>query len=340
VTAERPSPLFRSQIVPTFLARLTDAGADTRALIRKFDLPADADARRELDVPLSVAQALGDEAARTMDDPYFGLHVAQWLPRGGYGLLEFLLRSARNVRDAASRFVRYSGMLNDLVILELEVGEAEAVLTHRIVGWPVCLGRHANEFALALMVRVLRESIQAERWCPSRIAFGHAEPPDTGELLSYFGVETIAFDHGHNELAVRRADLELPLMSADSALLAVLDEQAMRLIAAKPDPGDAFWSRLRELVRVSLRDGPLRLEMVAHDLETSPRTLQRRLEAKGTSFNALVDDIRRDLARMYVEAGTLADVEVAFLLGYADRRAFVRAYKRWTGATPAAHRQR
>ena len=93
------------------------------------------------------------------------------------------------------------------------------------------------------------------------------------------------------------------------------------------------------MAHVSLRDGAPRLERVAADLATSPRTLQRRLEARGTSFHGVVEEIREQLARMYVDAGSLGDVDIALLLGYGERRAFVRAFKRWAGVTPAEARR-
>lgn len=329
--------MFRSQVVPLFVARLVDLGIDTAPLMRELSLPIDVTSRREVDVPLGVIHALSLEVERLSGDRRFGLHVATWLPRGAYGLLEFIVRSARDVREAATRLVRYHRMLNDLTILALEETRDEVILRHWIPGHSEAAGRHGNELIIALMVRVLRESIASEHWSPRRIAFCH-QGSDDGELAAYFGVERVAFGRAHNEVAVALADLGLPLASADSALLSVLDEQAMRLLTAKPQ-GDDFSVRLRETIRVSLRNGAPRLDMIAHDLGTSTRTLQRRLEARGMSFQALVDDIRRELACMYVEARSLREVEIAFLLGYAERRAFTRAFKRWTGATPAVYRR-
>jgi AraC-like DNA-binding protein len=334
-----PGPLIRSQVVPAFLARLAALGVDLDPLVRRFHLPEPSEGLRDLEVPLSVVRELPVVAEELLGDPYAGLHVAEWLPRGAYGLIEFIVRSARDLRDAAGRLVRHHALFNDLTELLLEDRPGELVLLHRIPGEPACVGRHGNELVLAMMVRVLRESLGRERWTPLRVTFAHPPPPDVGPLKEYFGVERVEFDRGHNELAVSLDDAALPLTTADAALLAVLDEQAMRLIASRPGDGDAFWSLLREHLRVSLRDGAPRLEAAAEALGTSARTLQRRLEERGTSFQDLVDEIRRDLACMYLEGGSLAPLDVAFLLGYSDRRAFVRAFKRWTGKTPSGWRK-
>ena len=340
VTKAQAGPMLRSQIVPLFLARLGFAGVDVDELRRRFRLPDDPASMREMDVPLYVVHELPLEAERLLSDPFIGLHLAETLPRGAYGLLEFIVRSSADLREAGGRLVRYHGLLNDLNLVDLDEGPEETVLTQRIPGEPLCIGRHANEFAIALIVRVIRESIGNPEWAPLRVMLAHPAPPDTSALLTWFRVPAIDFGRGANGIAVATRDLDLPVRTADAALLRFLDEQAMALIASKPADGDALWSRLREEIRVSLRNGPPLLEAIAETMGTSARTLQRRLSDRGASFQSLVEEIRKDLAIMYVEGESLSSLDVAFLLGYSDRRAFLRAFKRWTGTTPAEHRKR
>ena len=80
------------------------------------------------------------------------------------------------------------------------------------------------------------------------------------------------------------------------------------------------------------------LALVAKRLGLSPRTLRRRLAADGSSFSAVAADTRQELARRYVASPDVAITEVAFLLGYSEVSAFHRAFRRWTGSTPAAFR--
>jgi len=71
----------------------------------------------------------------------------------------------------------------------------------------------------------------------------------------------------------------------------------------------------------------------------SERSLQRRLADEGQTFDALLDELRHELALRYLADKTLAIAEVAFLLGYSEPSAFHRAFKRWTGKTPTQARQ-
>lgn len=81
------------------------------------------------------------------------------------------------------------------------------------------------------------------------------------------------------------------------------------------------------------------LRQVAQRLHLSERSLQRRLDAEGTRFADLVDEVRRELALRYIADERLALGEVAYLLGFAEPSPFHRAFKRWTGTTPTAARR-
>ncbi|KIG13523.1 Transcriptional regulator, AraC family protein [Enhygromyxa salina] len=78
--------------------------------------------------------------------------------------------------------------------------------------------------------------------------------------------------------------------------------------------------------------------VIADKLHMSGRSLQRRLHQEGTSFTAVLTDLRRDRALRYLKDRRISISEVAFLLGYLDVSAFHRSFKRWTGTTPQEYR--
>jgi AraC-like DNA-binding protein len=80
------------------------------------------------------------------------------------------------------------------------------------------------------------------------------------------------------------------------------------------------------------------IEQVAASLHMSARTLRRRLEAEGTSYRALVDEVRERLAEELLVAGGLTVEQVARRLGYAETASFTNAFKRWKGIGPRAYR--
>ncbi len=70
----------------------------------------------------------------------------------------------------------------------------------------------------------------------------------------------------------------------------------------------------------------------------SPRTVQRQLQAEGTSYQAVLSDTREKLARRYLADRSLTTSQIAYLLAYDDANSFYRAFRRWTGLTPDAAR--
>jgi AraC-like DNA-binding protein len=324
-------------MAPLFLATYAAAGGDAAAVARAHGLPEAAASMREVDLSTGALDAVANAAAERTGDPNLGLHLGIRLPHGSYGLLEYIGRSAATVRRAGERFIRYSALLNDTVTFSFAERGGAAVLSQRVEGRPSCVGRHAGEMFVVLVVRYLRE-LTDPSWKPLRIGFAHAAPRDTREHEAWFGAP-LAFDRGENRVELPLAMLESPVVSRDEALFSLLDAQAAREIAARPSKTD-LGSRVRAEVRRALEDGQPQVARVARALATSPRTLQRRLGEEGTSFQSVVDGVREELARVYIADRKLALGEVAYLLGFSEISAFTRAFKRWTGTTPSRWRDR
>ena len=122
---------------------------------------------------------------------------------------------------------------------------------------------------------------------------------------------------------------------ANAALHAQLDAQAARQLAAL-DGNTPLTTKVETLIRRN----PLQvtLEEVATTLALGPRTLQRKLQQEGGSFQRLLDEARKNLALTYLNDLDLPLSEVAFRLGFSESSAFYRATKRWLGATAQAYR--
>lgn len=104
-------------------------------------------------------------------------------------------------------------------------------------------------------------------------------------------------------------------------------------------PGESTGARVRALLLSTLKDGPLSAEAVAGKLGVTRRTLTRRLREEGTSFTELLEDVRRQAAIHYLTASDHGADDIAFLLGFSEASAFVRAFKRWQGVAPMAYRR-
>jgi AraC-like DNA-binding protein len=135
-----------------------------------------------------------------------------------------------------------------------------------------------------------------------------------------------------------RADVISPLPTAHPLLAEVHErlagEHLQRLDHAQ------ISSRARAAIIRHLPDGEPRRAEIASKLEMSERTLQRRLEAEGTSFQRLLDDTRRELAQQYLGQTDMSLCDATYLLGFSNQSSFFRACKRWFGTSPRHYRIR
>lgn len=330
---------MRSPLIGAVVAYVRASGGDADALIDRFGLSPNVERETEAMLPLSTLYAFYDEAERASGDLFIGLHVASSLRRGAYGLVEFLCRSAGSLREALDRIVRYVALLNDVAQVRIDGSETEVRIEHRIAGRPLCVGRHGNEFFVASLVLQAR-ALSGFPVVPSRAWLAHPRPADVSELAETLGLSpsAIEFGAGANGLTVSAAVLDLPVLSADDALHGLLQQQAEQSLAQRGSAPSRFVGQIAEIVRQELSEGAPTVERTARRLRMSPRTLQRRLADSGTGYQQVVDTVREELARVWIADPSLGVGEIAFRLGYADESAFLRAFKRWTGTTPAKMR--
>jgi len=102
---------------------------------------------------------------------------------------------------------------------------------------------------------------------------------------------------------------------------------------------DRITEKVKAVIIDQLPSGNVTDENVARALYMSSRKLQRQLQSDGTTFNALLNEIRQDLAQKYLREQDTSMTEIAFLLGFSESSAFSRAFKRWMGVTPTQYRK-
>jgi len=275
--------------------------------------------------------ALWHAACEATGDPAFGLHVAERITPGAFDLLEYIARSSPTLGDALARVAQYARLVDDVgEIAFVKAGDEVTIVPRLIDAWPIPFG--VMEAILAITVRMARELTGDPALAPRAVEMRHAEPRDTREHTRIFGVP-VRFGAPRNGLTFSEAQLALPVAKADPALSAILDRHAQELLRRLP-PAGTFSQRVRALLAAELRSGNPALEPIAAKLRMSTRTLRRRLGDDGTSLSALLDELRRELALRYLEEQTMTLDAIAFELGFADARAFRRAFKRWTGRAP------
>jgi AraC-like DNA-binding protein len=191
--------------------------------------------------------------------------------------------------------------------------------------------RHQIEFFMVAMVRLVRH-LSGSNLFPERVSVAHHRDRFHAPFKKFFGCE-VAFGSGTDEIAFSSTIRPAPLASADSYLNALLIAQCEQARANRLLPAALRISVENEIVPL-LPHGKAQAPTIARKLGMSQRTLARRLASEGSSFTAVLDELRRDLTKHYLSEAGVPITTIAWLLGYQEVSAFTHAFKRWTGKTP------
>jgi AraC-like DNA-binding protein len=285
-------------------------------------------------LPLSTWAALLQRARTLTGEPGLGFYLGLQKRITGYGYMGFAAMSASTLREALEIVTQFAPSVVTSVSLRLRVEGHVAAL---VVDEHVDLGS-ARDIALISLLLGMR---QTGRMLTGKDMKGIAELaiPQPAYFRRFEHLMPSArFDQPVSRVVFDAALLDLPLVQADRAALALMRDQCERLLDALGREGD-FVERVRRAIWREGGAGVSSLERVADELAVSPRTLKRLLRAQGTSFSTLLDGERKGRAIFLLETSGMPLEQITERLGYSRSSNFGRAFHQWTGMTPGAYRR-
>lgn len=266
------------------------------------------------------------------------LQLAETMSFEFLGLAGQVIRHSRTVRDAVTRTLRFQRLYDPGLFTTFDVSEGRVTygIGHveevRALGAPL-------EFMAAVTVHYIRQMI-GERVPAIEVSLETQPRCDREAYARYFG-GAVRFGQPRTLVVIDAGLLDRPVVGADDSVLRYLSAYADQQLRQAPeiDPSLGLAERVRRALERGLLEGDAEPSVVARILAMSERTLQRRLAAEGTTFQSLQDQVRRETAMRLLARDETPIQEVAFTLGYQDAPSFYRAFKRWTGRTPAEVRR-
>jgi AraC-like DNA-binding protein len=275
-------------------------------------------------------------AAEAMDDSAFGLHLAEGANPREAGLLCYITSAASNIGEALALFARYSRIANEAVSIKRAHGREGLTAEISFIGLPRHTAKQVTEFGVGVTIKALRE-IAGRNIRPTHVSFLHARNSNLREFEAFFGCP-IEFGASGDQVAFSNETLALPLVTEDPHLLETLrpicDEAAKERGTATESLRAAVENEAQKL----LPHGKARRNRVAKSLGHSERTLSRKLADEGTTYEEVVDQLRRSLALQYIKEQGVSLSQIAWLLGYEGSSSFNHAFTRWTGRSPSVAR--
>jgi AraC-like DNA-binding protein len=310
---------------------LGELGVKLSDVIRHAALPASFFEQDRIFVSTDELFALWRAIAAASGDPAIGLKLGGQVCVEQQDPATIAALCSRSFGDAVQRMARYkqltcpeeirthlAGTETSVEFTWLLAREEEpAVLTDLCLSWVLAIGRRGTgELLTPMRLDLARKASQRALY------------------EAHYGCR-VHFEAERNALVFRSRDLERPFVTHNSDLLAMLGPQ---LDAELRERRETLTERVKTAVKRVLAGRRPSLRDVARHLSMSVRTLQRRLNEDGVTFQEIVETARREMARHYLRQTSLELVETAYLLGYEDSNSFFRAFHHWEGTSPGEWR--
>jgi AraC-like DNA-binding protein len=288
-------------------------------------------------VPAPSFAALWLAVAREIDDEFFGLDRRR-MKVGSFALLSHAVLDSGNLDRAVKHMLRGFAVFLDDINGDLRLEDQQAVIAvaNRIAD--VEARRFADETFL-ILVHGLMCWLAGQRIPLLSAEFTHPRPPHAAEYAVMYS-QHLVFDAEATAIRFDARLLNAPVVQ-NARSLKVFLRTAPQSVFLKYKNEDSWTARLRRRMRDSIghEEWPV-LEEIAREFNVAPTTLRRRLDAEGTSYQIIKDELRRDAAIHHLCTTSLSVADIGSLLGFQEPSAFYRAFKKWSSVQPGEYRLR
>lgn len=287
-------------------------------------------------VPQALYLSLLQAARNLSNDDNFGLHIGELVHTSTYTVLGYTLMSCKHLGQALQQVLRFEGLVHDLgsseVTLQAELVEYSWLSHYDNTPWQ----RDLAESTFSGLITFANQ-LAGKRVPVLSVDFAHPKPASTLEHKRIFGAP-VRFSQATNQISFPSYLANWPVAHADTSMFTVLEKHAEQLVKVKAQQ-QGIVGEVRRVLMQSLAKQETQIGAVAERMHVSTRTLQRKLKDEGLNFQAVLDDLRREMSQYYLLHSKLSVMEIAFLLGYQAQSSFNHAFKEWSGTSPKLFRE-
>lgn len=284
-------------------------------------------------VPFENYAALMRAGKALSGDPALALHFGEAADLGDMSIVGLIGAASTSMLDGLAQLNRYSRLVVDV---EIEGDERFKIVRDTDGPWLVDMRLNPNAFPEQTESTFARMASGARRRSGASLAkavqLTHADPGYRDEYQRIFGAP-VTFDCKRNALLVDDEWLAQKPPQQSRYVFGILSVHANALLEELTH-AKSLRAHVEALILPGLHCGDMRVEKVASGLGMSRWTLARRLKEEGTTFERVLDDLRRRMAMHYLSSKKVSVNEAAYLVGFSEAPAFSRAFKRWTGESP------
>jgi AraC-like DNA-binding protein len=315
-------------------SRLEELGVRASAVVRRAGLPQGYVHQARVLLTTEELFALWHAVGQISPNPAIGLLLGTENKTERFQPVGLAALSSENFRAAIDKMARYKQLTCPEEIYQESDGEEWSIQFR----WLLAKGVEPDVLVECCFAWVLSTARlgTGRRLSPLRVEF--AQPRSHVKVIErHFGCSVLC-GASRNAIVFRAADAQRPFVTRNAELLAMLAPQLEEELK-RENGNENFVEHVRRAIQQKLTGRRPTIDDIAATLHVSHRTLQRRLQDAGSSFQSVLEESRHHLARHYLNNSVLELNEAAYLLGYEDANSFVRAFRTWEGIPPARWRE-
>lgn len=319
--------------VTRLLANAGREGLDFVSLFREAGLDAALLDQPEAHIATPEFIRLLQLVMRRTEDEFLGLGRGTKSKPGTFSMMAHAVINCPSLGKAIERSAQFYRIVDLPLELILEEGSAESRLILRAAS-----PEHDN-----ILEAIIFISLRFWSWLTGRnlepiaIQLDFPEPPQADQFRRAFH-GPVTYSNARNAVVFPTSWLSLPLVQNPLSLSKFLKDSLAHIIVGNSQP-IGLPEQIRAIISKGYGNTFPDFAQVCETLNMTPQTLRRRLKEENTSYQAIKDSIRQDAARYYLAKEELSIDEIALMMGFSEASSFHRAFKKWTGQTPAACRR-
>lgn len=316
---------------------LVEHGADRYVVWNDLGWDCNGPARTGSDrVPTKSVLRLWQQGERHVGE-HFGLEVAQWITPRTFGLLGASVWYSHNLRDAFSRIARYSPMIHRTGQLVVRSQPDSCELRFLVRAEERSFVPEVAIDAFLAAVCILVRQIHSASVNPLHVALERRAPQCRDSFTRLFGCDVL-FEAPLNSISFPGCILDEPLPGSHPGVASSFDRIIEEHLKELGYANTLFLVRHKVLEHMGR--GDLSLGKIAREMGITTRNLQFLLAKDGTSYGALLRELRKEVALAGIRNDSLSIREVGISVGFAEASSFVRTFRKWFGVPPSVYRRR
>jgi len=315
-----------AQIIRAWMGR---QNIENRALSQQLDLVASKEA-----IPQAQWRQLVTQAASLAPTQAVGIQIGAEVEIKHVGVLGYLVLNSETIADALETYMLYERHFYSVNFAQLQRDDSQWTLY-----WPDHLGNENAlfvEVAFSALVTFVRHRFPGACTLLS-VSFSGDAPSDIEAIETFFDCP-VSFNSRKPGICFDASNIHTCLQSVLPDDFQEMRSSQQEALSKTIKISDPFLKNLQQVLLKSLPEGKVTLAHVASELNSSVRSVQRKLASYNLSYKSLLSSVREQLARRYLTRTNLSLVELTLVLGYSDQSAFTRAFKGWVGVGPGEFR--